>query len=164
MTRVYKEPLKPNNQETNEDCAKDLRRQFSKGEQMASKHTKCSVSWVRRETQIQLLTRYHFMPTQRLSFFFFKKKRKSWALVMMWKLTPEYTASVSGKWFSHCGKQSGSFLKVKHTVTIWLSNFTPRYRQWHLTPVLLPGESQGWGSLVGCHLWGHTESDTTGAT
>ena len=28
----------------------------------------------------------------------------------------------------------------------------------------LPGESQGWGSLVGCHLWGHTESDTTEAT
>ena len=23
------------------------------------------------------------------------------------------------------------------------------------------GESQGWGSLVGCRLWGHTESDTT---
>ena len=29
------------------------------------------------------------------------------------------------------------------------------------TPVFLPGESQGWGSLVGCCLWGHTESDTT---
>ena len=28
-------------------------------------------------------------------------------------------------------------------------------RQWQPTPVLLPGESQGWGSLVGCHLWGH---------
>ena len=27
------------------------------------------------------------------------------------------------------------------------------------TPVFLPGESQGWGSLVGCHIWGHTESD-----
>ena len=25
----------------------------------------------------------------------------------------------------------------------------------------LPGESQGWGSLVGCCLWGHTELDTT---
>ena len=25
----------------------------------------------------------------------------------------------------------------------------------------LPGESQGWGSLVGCRLWGRTESDTT---
>ena len=32
------------------------------------------------------------------------------------------------------------------------------------TPVFLPGESQGWGSLVGCHLWGHTESDMTEAT
>ena len=32
------------------------------------------------------------------------------------------------------------------------------------TPVFLPGESQGRGSLVGCRLWGCTESDTTGAT
>ena len=32
------------------------------------------------------------------------------------------------------------------------------------TPVFLPGESQGRGSLVGCHLWGHKESDTTEAT
>ena len=39
-----------------------------------------------------------------------------------------------------------------------------RRRQWHRTPVLLPGESQGRGSLVGCCLWGRTESDTTEAT
>ena len=32
------------------------------------------------------------------------------------------------------------------------------------TPVFLLGESQGRGSLVGCHLWGHTESDTTEVT
>ena len=32
------------------------------------------------------------------------------------------------------------------------------------TPVFLPGESQGRGSLVGCRLWGHIESDTTEAT
>ena len=32
------------------------------------------------------------------------------------------------------------------------------------TPVFLPGESQGRGSLVGCHQWGRTESDTTEAT
>ena len=32
------------------------------------------------------------------------------------------------------------------------------------TPVFLPGESQGWGSLVGCRLWGRTESDTTEGT
>jgi len=29
-------------------------------------------------------------------------------------------------------------------------------RQWHPTPVFLTGESQGWGSLVGCRLWGRT--------
>ena len=43
-----------------------------------------------------------------------------------------------------------------------LSTFRQR-RQWHPTPVLLPGESQGWRSLVGCCLWGRTESDTTEA-
>ena len=31
-------------------------------------------------------------------------------------------------------------------------------------PVFLPGESQGWRSLVGCRLWGRTESNTTEAT
>ena len=30
-------------------------------------------------------------------------------------------------------------------------------------PVFLPGESHGWGSLVGCRLWGRTESDMTDA-
>ena len=33
-----------------------------------------------------------------------------------------------------------------------------------ITPMFLPGESQGRGSLVGCRLWGHTESDTTEVT
>ena len=37
-------------------------------------------------------------------------------------------------------------------------------RKWRPTPVFLPGESQGWRSLVGCRLWGRTESDTTEAT
>ena len=37
-------------------------------------------------------------------------------------------------------------------------------RQWQPTPVFLPGESQGRGSLVGCRLWGRTESDTTEVT
>ena len=37
-------------------------------------------------------------------------------------------------------------------------------RKWQPTPVFLPGESQGRGSLAGCCLWGHTESDTTEAT
>ena len=37
-------------------------------------------------------------------------------------------------------------------------------RKWQPTPVFLPGESQGRGSLVSCHLWGHTELDTTEVT
>ena len=32
--------------------------------------------------------------------------------------------------------------------------FTYWIRKWHPTPVFLPGESQGRGSLVGCRLWG----------
>ena len=49
-----------------------------------------------------------------------------------------------------------------------LSDFTFTFmhwrRKWQPTPVFLPGESQGRGSLVGCHLWGCTESDTTEET
>ena len=37
-------------------------------------------------------------------------------------------------------------------------------RKWQATPVFLPGESQEQRSLEGCHLWGHTELDTTDAT
>ena len=36
-----------------------------------------------------------------------------------------------------------------------------RRRQWHPTPVLLPGKSNGRRSLVGCRPWGHEESDMT---
>ena len=47
-----------------------------------------------------------------------------------------------------------------------LSNFTFMHwrRKWQPTPVFVPGETQGRGSLVGCCLWGCTESDTTEAT
>ena len=47
-----------------------------------------------------------------------------------------------------------------------LSDFTFMHwrRKWQPTPVFLPGVSQGRQSLVGCRLWGRTESDTTEAT
>ena len=51
-----------------------------------------------------------------------------------------------------------------------LSDFTFTFhfhasrRKWQPTPVFSPGESQGQRSLVGCHLWSRTESDTTKAT
>ena len=51
-----------------------------------------------------------------------------------------------------------------------LSNFTFTFhfhaleKEMATTPVFLPGESQGQGSLVGCRLWGRTGSDTTETT
>ena len=57
-------------------------------------------------------------------------------------------------------------LRVRHNWVTSLSLFTFMHwrRKWQPTPVFLPGESQGRGSLVGCCLWDHTESDTTEAT
>ena len=44
---------------------------------------------------------------------------------------------------------------------IWISKEKVRRRQWHSTPVLLPGKSYGQRRLVGCSPWGCEESDTT---
>ena len=64
------------------------------------------------------------------------------------------------------GLQSMGSLRVGHNWATSLSLFTFMHwrRKWQPTAVFLPGESQGWGSLVGCRLWGCTESDTTEAT
>ena len=61
------------------------------------------------------------------------------------------------------GLQSMGSLRVGHNWVTSLSLFTfMRWRRkWQPTPVFLPGESQGRGSLVGYRLWGRTESDTT---
>ena len=56
-----------------------------------------------------------------------------------------------------------SFIKISNQIFKCLVSHFWR-RQWQPTPVFLPGESQGRGSLVGCRLWGRTESDTTEAT
>ena len=56
--------------------------------------------------------------------------------------------------------------KSRTRLSDFLSLFTFVHwkRKWQPTPVFLPGESQGRGSLVGCRLWSHTESDTTEVT
>ena len=54
---------------------------------------------------------------------------------------------------------------IVHRITkSWTVECTHWRRKWQPTPVFLPGESQGLGSLVGCRLWGRTELDTTEAT
>ena len=50
----------------------------------------------------------------------------------------------------------------RHNFTLFMAEqYSIRRRQWHPTPVLLPGKSHGQGSLVGCSPWGRTESDMT---
>ena len=44
---------------------------------------------------------------------------------------------------------------------ILYQHFILTYIQKHPTPVLLPGKSHRWRSLVGCSPWGRQESDTT---
>ena len=62
------------------------------------------------------------------------------------------------------GLQSMGSWRVGHDWATSLFTFMHWRRKWQPTPVFLPGESQGRGSLVGCRLWGLTESDTTEAT
>ena len=64
------------------------------------------------------------------------------------------------------GLQSMGSLRVGHdwATSLSLVTFMHWRRKWQPTPVFLPGESQGQGSLVGCRPWGHTESDTTKVT
>ena len=64
------------------------------------------------------------------------------------------------------GLQSMGSLRVGHdwATSLCLFTFMHWRRKWQPTPVFLPGESRGQGSLVGCRLWGRTESDTTEVT
>ena len=55
-------------------------------------------------------------------------------------------------------------LALPRATSLSLFTFMHWRGKWQPTPVFLPGESQGQGSLVGCRLWGHTVSDTTEAT
>ena len=83
--------------------------------------------------------------------------------------TASHSSNLAWKipWMEQLGRlQSMGSFRVRHDWATSHSLFTFMHwrRKWQPTPVFLPGESQGQGSLVGCHLWGHTESDTTDMT
>ena len=70
-------------------------------------------------------------------------------------------------WTEEPGRlQSMGSLRVGHVqvTSLSLSTFMHWRRKWQPTPVILPGESQGRGSLVGYHLWGRTELYTIEVT
>ena len=94
--------------------------------------------------------------------------------VLIYTFSPEkamapHSSTLAWKipWTEEPGKlQCMGLLRVRHDWVPSLSLFTFLHwrRKWQPTPVFLPEESQGRESLVGCHLWGRTESDTTAAT
>ena len=86
-----------------------------------------------------------------------EKEMATHSSVLAWKIP----------WTEEPGRlQSMGSLRLRHNWATSLSLFTFMHwkRKRQPTPVFLPGESQGRGSLVGCHLWGHTESDTAEVT
>ena len=81
--------------------------------------------------------------------------------------TPLHTLAWKIPWLKEPGGlQSMGLLRVGHdwATSLSLFSFMPWRRKWQPTPVFLPGESQGLGGLVGCRLWGRTESDMTEVT
>ena len=65
--------------------------------------------------------------------------------------------SVPGSPAGHKGSWASLSLQV-----FTISQVIDQRRRWHPTPVLLPGKSHGWRSLVGCTPWGREELDMTG--
>ena len=139
-------------------------------------------NWSREETESQFLTEYPFwhyviysfslkhtchipLLKYKLSKFIFLATKVSTSE----KAMAPHSSTLAWKipWMEEpFGLQSMGSLGVGHDWATSLSLFTFMHwrRKWQPTPVFLTGESQGWGSLVGCHLWGRTESDTTEVT
>ena len=91
-----------------------------------------------------------------VSFWPFPNSSGWWRLISSLFLTR--TSYNSCKWLLWCLARVGSFYQCaspNNTTFSFLRNLQ------HPTPVLLPGKSHGWRSLVGYSLWGRWESDTT---
>ena len=83
------------------------------------------------------------------------------------RISPGRTLVAPVPWTEEPGwLQSMGSLRVRHDQATSLSLFPFMHwrKKWQPTPVFLPGESQGWGSLVAYCLWGHKESDMTKVT
>ena len=94
-------------------------------------------------------------------------RKKGWALHGQLAMTATHTVphGISDQEITLV--KNLSLLSFTRKCFLWNFKFlewASRRRQWQPTPVFLPGESQGQGSLVGCCLWGRTESDTTEVT
>ena len=118
---------------------------------------------------IWLFTLWFFNCKQAWSCFFLPFKSFFYKLIFQIP-TPVLLPGKSHGWRSLVGcspwgcEQSDMTEWLHFYFSLSLFTFMHWRRKWQPTPVFLPGESQGQGSLVGCHLWGRTESDMTEAT
>ena len=87
-----------------------------------------------------------------------------------WQPTPVFLPGESHGWrslagYSPWGREESDTARLSNFIFCFFLFLSltrlQRKRQWHPTPVLLPGKSHGWRSLEGCSPWGHEESDTT---
>ena len=117
-------------------------------------HGSCEATWLTR----RLLGKHRVRA---------KNSRYFWGQLYLEKATAPHSSTLAWKipWAEKPGRSMGS-RRVGYDWATSLSLFTFLHwrRQWQPTPVFLPGESQGQGSLVGCHLLGYTKLDTTDVT
>ena len=122
----------------------------------------------------------HYVPCEHHGAFCTREQERIWEvelvdypkvsdLVKREKAMAPHSSTLAWKipWTEEPGRlQSMGSLRVGHDWATSLSRFTFMHwrRKWQPTPVFLPGESQGRRGLVGCCLWGRTESDMTEVT
>ena len=107
---------------------------------LASKHhVKC---WDYNSEQDKVPAFMKFCPSSYYQLNIWPLRRSLWPLIFLRCISPGLIMATL-------------YLKIFHNLS-FLQN-----RQWHPTPVLLPGKSHGWRSLVGFSPWGCEESDTT---
>ena len=92
--------------------------------------------------------------------------RSLWLLLLSPMTTSPLFSPKNGSFPKFCPGALSSSLPLRVSSLTAVSTFSlllwiPGEGKWHPTPVLLPGKSHGWRSLVGCSPWGHEESDTT---
>ena len=126
-------------------------------------------SWMtNRKLIVNALTGVHLSPISENAY---SSKYPAWSQLLCapWHVMATHSSTLAWKipWMEEPGGlQSMASLRVGHDWVTSLSLFTFMHwrGKWQPTPVFLPGESQGWGSLAGCRLWGRTELDTTEVT
>ena len=124
-------------------------------------HSGCSIP-TRDLRRFQLI---HILDNTYLLFFFFIIAILVWSNTVILICISLITLAWRIPWMEEPGGlQAMGSLRHDWVTSLSLFTFMHWRRKWQPAPVFLPGESQGRGSLMGCHLWGCAESDTTEAT